>query len=117
VGFKLILEPPYLRVAQRDSFTEQDEWKIIRTTRIILDEEVHSPQKPNLAQFMRKSCATNLNSSRLYGPRPLGISERDPRRHPWMPHLTHNIRFHKDLTLTPCHPLYCEQERERHEHW
>jgi MerR family transcriptional regulator, Zn(II)-responsive regulator of zntA len=30
-----------------------------------------------------------------------------------MPHLTQKIRFHKDLTLTPCHPLYCEQERKR----
>src|SRR5947207_15796913 len=28
------------------------------------------------------------------------------------PHLTCEIRFHKGLTLTPCHPLYFEQERD-----
>jgi Transposase len=35
-------------------------------------------------------------------------SRADPRRHHWMPHLTRKIRFHKDLTLTRCHPLTCE---------
>jgi hypothetical protein len=42
----------------------------------------------------------------LDGPRPLDMCEKDPRRTLGCYISPGKIRFHKDLTLTPCHPLY-----------